>query len=178
MRPRAIGLAAALLAAVLVPAAAISQGKKSNEIPAAARKEGMAQAPAVVQAAGISCQVSDARLIGEDKKNKTKYFEVACGQGAMGFVLQSPEGGTPTAFSCIEANTPPEAGKEPSAPCMLPANADPKAALQPLLKTAGVECLPEKARGIGQTKSNTYMEVACQGGSGYILLASVRFDSY
>jgi hypothetical protein len=172
-----LGLAVALLAALLVPAAAISQGKKSNEIPAAARKEGMAQAPAVVQAAGISCQVSDARLIGEDKKNKTKYFEVACGQGAMGFVLQSPEGGTPTAFSCIEANTPPEAGKEPSAPCMLPANADPKAALQPLLKTAGVECLPEKARGIGQTKSNTYMEVACQGGSGYILLASVPFDS-
>ncbi|HZZ34394.1 MAG TPA: hypothetical protein VFE03_01620 [Caulobacteraceae bacterium] len=177
MTPRAFGLAMAMLAALLVPAAAVSQGKKSEEIPAAARKEGMAQAPAVVQAAGIPCQVQDARLIGEDKKSKTKYFEVACGQGAMGFVLQSPAEGTPTAFTCIEANTSPEPGKEPSAPCKLPGNADPKAVLQPLMKAAGVDCLPEKARGIGQTKSNTYMEVACQGGSGYVVLGSVPFDS-
>ena len=175
--PRSFGLALALMAALLVPAAAISQAKKGQEVPEAARKAGMAAAPAVVQAAGIPCQVSDARLIGEDKKSKTKYYEVACGAGAMGFVLQAPEGATPTAFSCIEANTPPSPDKPPSAPCMLPANSDPKAVLQPLLKQAGVECLPQQARGIGQTKSNTFMEVACQGGAGYIVLGSVPFDS-
>ena len=175
--PRAFGLVMALLATLLVPAAAISQGKKEAAIPEAARKAGQAQAPAVVQAAGIPCQISDARLVGEDKKSKTKYFEVACGAGAMGFVLQAPEGGTPTAFTCIEANTPPAGAKEPSAPCMLAGNADPKTVLQSMMKTAKVDCLPEKARGIGQTKSNTYMEVACQGGAGYILLGSVPFDS-
>ena len=175
--PKAIGLAMAMVAAMLVPAAAVSQGKKAAEIPAAARKAGMAQAPAVVQAAPISCQVEDARLIGEDKKSKTSYYEVACGTGQMGYVLQKPAEGPVTAYSCIEANTPPAPGQAPSAPCILPANSDPKAVLQPLIKAAGADCIPEQARGIGQTKSNTYMEVSCQGGGGYILLASAPFDS-
>lgn len=175
--PKAIGLAMAMIAALLVPAAAVSQGKKAAEIPAAARKSGMAQAPAVVQAAGLSCQVADARLIGEDKKSKTSYFEVACGAGQMGYVLQKPAEGSITAYSCVEANTPPAPGQAPSAPCMLPGNADPKAVLQPLIKAAGADCIPEQVRGIGQTKTNTYMEVACQGGTGYILLAPVPFDS-
>lgn len=175
--PRAFGLAMALLAALLVPAAAVSEAKKPPAIPEAARKAGMAQAPAVVQAAGIPCQVSDARLIGEDSKNKTNYYEVACGAGAMGFVLQAPTGGTPMVFTCIEANTPPAPGKPPSAPCMLPGNSDPKAVLQPMLKQAGVECLPAEVRGVGQTKTSSYMEVACQGGVGYIVVGSAPFDS-
>ncbi|MDZ4370716.1 MAG: hypothetical protein U1C74_04755 [Phenylobacterium sp.] len=174
--PKVAGLAMALVAAMLVPAAAVSQAKKPASIPEAARKAGMAQAPAVVQAAGVGCVVSDARLIGEDKKSKTSYFEVACAPGSMGYVLQKPAEGEVTAYSCIEANTPPAPGQEPSAPCMLPGNSDPKVALQPLLKSAGVECLPEQARGIGQTKTSTYVEVACQGGSGYILVASAPFD--
>jgi len=174
--PKAVGLAMAMAAALLVPAAAVSQGKKPARIPEAARKTGMAQAPAVVQAAGLTCEVSDARLIGEDKKAKTSYFEVACAPGSMGYVLQKPAEGEVGVFSCVEANTPPAPGQAPSAPCLLPGNADPKLALQPLLKTAGVECLPEQARGIGQTKTNTYVEVACQGGSGYIVVASAPFD--
>lgn len=174
--PKAIGLAMAMIASLLVPAAAVSQAKKPAAIPEAARKSGMAQAPAVVQTAGLSCQVSDARLIGEDKKSKTSYYEVACGTGQMGYVLQKPAEGAITAYSCVEANTPPAPGQAPSAPCLLPGNSDPKAVLQPLLKAAGAECIPEQVRGIGQTKTSTYMEVACQGGAGYIVLASVPFD--
>jgi len=176
--PKAIGLAMALIAAMLVPAAAVSQSKKAAApaVSEAARKQGMAEAPAVITAANLPCQLSDARKIGEDKKTKTAYYEIACGTGSMGYVLQAPAGAAPTVYSCIEANTPPAPGQPPSAPCMLPSNSDPKAVLAPLMKTAGVECLPEQARGIGQTKSNTYVEVACQGGAGYILLASVPFD--
>ncbi|MGA0608170.1 hypothetical protein ACO2Q0_19435 [Phenylobacterium sp. VNQ135] len=175
--PKAIGLVAALAALVLVPAAAVSQGKKDAEIPAAARKSGMAEAPAIVQAAGLGCNVSDARKIGEDKKTKTGYYEVACGAGNMGFVLQAPAGAAPTVFTCIEANTPPGPDQKPSAPCLLPENADPKASLAPLIQKSGVQCLPEQARGIGQTKTNTYIEVACQGGEGYIVSASAPFDA-
>lgn len=174
--PKAIGLAMAMVAALLVPAAAVSQGKKAAEIPEAARKAGMAQAPAVVQSAGLSCQVSDARLIGEDKKNKTSYYEVACGTGQMGYVMQKPAEGPITAYSCVEANTPPAPGQAPSAPCLLPSNSDPKAVLQPLLKAAGADCIPQQARGIGQTKTNSYLEVACQGGQGYVVVASAPFD--
>jgi len=172
-----MGLALAVACAALGPATAISQGKKPAPIPEASRKKGMADAPAVVQTAGLSCQVSDARLIGEDKKSKTSYYEVACGTGQMGYVLQKPAEGAVTSYSCVEANTPPAPGQPPSAPCLLPGNSDPKAVLQPLIKAAGADCIPEQARGIGQTKTNTYMEVACQGGTGYILMASAPFDS-
>ncbi len=180
--PRAIGagavaLVVALMAALTMPTMAVSQKKAPPAVSDAARKAGMAKAPAVVQGAGLPCQISDARLIGEDKKAKTAYYEVACGTGAMGYVLSAAEAGPVTAYSCIEANTPPAPGQPPSAPCMLPGNDNPKALLQPLLKTAGMDCIPEQARGIGQTKSNTYVEVACQGGAGYILVASVPFDT-
>ena len=125
--PRAIGLALALMAAFMVPASAISQGKKAPPaVSEAARKAGMAQAPAVVTAVGVPCQVADARLIGEDKKTKTSYFEVACGAGAMGYVLQNPAGGTPTAFSCIEANTPPAPASRRRRPACCPATTIPR----------------------------------------------------
>lgn len=173
----AIALVMALMTALTIPATAMSQKKAAPAVSDAARKAGMARAPAVVQAAAIPCPLSDARLIGEDKKAKSAYFEVACGPGAMGYVLQVPAEGAVVAYSCIEANTPPAPGQPPSAPCMLPGNENPKALLQPMLKAAGMDCIPEQARGIGQTKANTYVEIACQGGAGYILVASVPFST-
>ncbi|MDB5453869.1 MAG: hypothetical protein JWO33_2447 [Caulobacteraceae bacterium] len=188
MRPRAIGLLVALAAAVLMPAAAMSQGKKAAApaVSEAQRKQGMADTPALMQSAGISCQVSDARFIGKQGGGKPKkgeaatpessYYEVACQQG-MGFIVQAAAGATPTAFTCIEANTVAEGQKAAALPCILPGNADPKAVLTPLLAKAGAACVPEKTRGIGQSKTGTYMEVACQGGTGYIVVTSAPFDS-
>lgn len=175
--PKAIGLLMVLLAATLTPAAAVSQKKgAAPAVTEAARKAGMAEAPAVLTAANVPCQLSDARKIGEDKKTKTAYYEVACAPGTMGYVLQAPAGAPTTVYSCIEANTPPAPGQPPSAPCLLSGNADPKAVLATMVKTAGFDCVPEQARGIGQTKTSTYVEVSCQGGSGYIVVASVPFD--
>ncbi|HEY5676607.1 MAG TPA: hypothetical protein VIR81_07480, partial [Myxococcales bacterium] len=141
---------------------------------------GMAEAPAVVQAAGLGCQVSDARFIGRAPDPKTRadtgYYEVACGS-SMGYVLQAPKGGQPSAFSCIElVPQPGERTKEGALSCVLPGNSDPKAQLAPLLAKAGVQCTPDKARGIGQTKTNTFVEVACQGGAGYVVIASAPLD--
>ncbi|HEY8616747.1 hypothetical protein [Phenylobacterium sp.] len=180
MRSKAFGLAAALVAAVLVPAAALSQAKKGGgEISEAQRKQGMAEAPALVQTLGLACNVTDARFVGkqEDKKAKTStsFYEVACQQG-MGFVVQAPAGGAPTAFTCIEANTVPEGGKEAALPCKLPANSDPKSVLTPMIQKAGAACTPERVRGIGQGKTQTFIEVACQGGEGYVVIASAPFD--
>jgi hypothetical protein len=178
--PRGFGLAVALCAAILAPVAVMSAPKEAG-VSEQARKQGMAEAPAVVQAAGLPCQVTDARLVGKvgaDKKKGTPaqtFYEVAC-QGGMGFLLQANEGGPTTSYSCIEADFPPD-GSKPSAPCMLPGNMNPLAALQPALQKAGVQCLPEKARGVGQTKTSTYMEVACQGGTGFIMVTSAPFDA-
>ncbi|WP_304163995.1 hypothetical protein [Phenylobacterium aquaticum] len=153
----------------------MSAPKAAPAVSEAARKQGMAEAPAVAQAAGITCQVTDARFVGKATDAKTKiatsYYEVDCDQG-LGFVLSSAAGAKPTAFTCIEADTPQPDGKPSALPCVLPGNADPKADLAPLLAKAGVQCTPEAARGIGQSPSNTFLEVACSGGSGYVLQAA------
>ena len=173
MKRVAIGLATAALALALGTVTAVSASKKEEAALAAARTAGMAQAPAVAQAAGIACQVTDARLVGKMKDPKTKaetsFYEIDCDRG-VGFVLQAPPAGVkPTAFSCIEANSPQPDGKPPSLPCKLPGNANPLTDLAPLLTKAGLNCTPDGARGIGQTSKNTFLEDSCQGGSGYVL---------
>jgi hypothetical protein len=172
MKRLVLGLATASLALVLGTAVAVSASKKEEAALAAARTQGMAEAPAVAQAAGIACQVTDARFVGKmvDPKSKaaTNFYEVDCDRG-VGFVLQAPPGVKPTAFSCIEANSTQPDGKPPSLPCKLPGNANPLADLAPLLAKASVSCTPDAARGIGQTAKSTFLEVSCQGGTGYVL---------
>ncbi|MER8125042.1 hypothetical protein ABS198_22415, partial [Acinetobacter baumannii] len=69
----------------------------------------MAEAPALAKAAGVACNVTDARFVGKvsDKKAKTNtnFYEIDCDQG-VGFIVQAVEGGATSTFSCIEANTP------------------------------------------------------------------------
>lgn len=179
MRPIGWGVAVALFAAVLAPVAVMAAKPAAPAVSPEQHKQGMAEAPAVVQAAGLPCQVSDARFIGkqEDKKAKTStsFYEVAC-SGSMGYILQSQQGGTASAFTCVEADSPTPDGKPASLPCVLPGNSDPKAQLTPVLTKAGIACTPDKVRGIGQSKTQTFMEVSCQGGSGYVLIASAPFD--
>ncbi|RAK56748.1 hypothetical protein [Phenylobacterium deserti] len=180
MRPKKLGLIAALAAVALAPAVVHSAQKQQAAVTDADRKAGMAAAPALVQTAGVPCQVSDARLIGknEDKKAKTSttFYEVAC-SGQMGFVLQAPQGGAPSAFNCLESSAEATPGQESALKCKLPANSDPKAGLAPAIAKAGVPCTLENARALGQTKTNSIFEVACQGGAGYVLLTSAPFDA-
>jgi hypothetical protein len=179
MKPFGIGLAAALALVAFAPAA-VSQSKKGEEITEKARTQGMAEAPALAQAAGVRCQITDARFIGkvDDKKAKTStnYYEVDCDQG-LGFLVHAPAGGTPSVFTCVEANAPGPDGKQSSLACKLPGNADPKSDMRPLLAAAKVQCTPEEVRGIGQTSTNTFFEVQCQGTpQGYVLKTSAPAD--
>jgi hypothetical protein len=181
MRPIGWGLAVALFAAVLAPLA-VYTAATGAEISKSQREQGMKEAPAVVQSAGLGCQVSDARFIakGNDPKTKTavSYYEVACGQGQMGYILAASATAPPQIYSCIEVAPPAgQKAKEGSLSCGLPANADPKASLGPLLSKAGVACTPTNARGIGQTHTNTLIEVSCQSGEGYIVIASAPLDA-
>ena len=182
MRPIRLGLLAALIVAIAAPSMAFAaSAPKPPPIDAGKRKQGMADAPALLQALGMSCQLTDARLIGvipPDKKTGSlgsSLYEVACGQGGMGYLLQTTAA-APNAYSCLEANFPNDPAAKPATPCMLPGNADPKAALAPMLTKAKVTCPVDKVRGIGQTKPNTLIEVACVGGSGYIVTGSVPLD--
>ncbi|WP_394761315.1 hypothetical protein [Phenylobacterium sp.] len=190
MRPMRLGLLAALIIAVMAPTAALAQRLPKAggvtmpppaKVTADARKQGMADAPALVGTAGVPCQVTDARLVGKvaaDKKTGSlgsSLYEVAC-QGGMGYLLQSSATGA-TAFSCIEANNPADPATKPANPCILPANLDPMTAMAPLLAKAKINCAPDKVRGIGQTKTSTLIEVSCPGGSGYVLTGSAPLDT-
>ncbi|MEI9889717.1 MAG: hypothetical protein WDN45_02900 [Caulobacteraceae bacterium] len=115
--------------------------------------QSMADAPALVQATGLKCDVTDAMLLGvgdetiNGKKFKSSFYEIACGQGGLGYVFKSVPGGDPQFFDCLSlkmaadkaAAEAPKTGAKPAAKgaqtsntcAALPANADPKAGLKP-----------------------------------------------
>ena len=174
MRAIGIGLAAALAVAALATGVMSAAPVKKDAVTDAQRKQGMAEAPAIAQAAGIDCKVTDARFVGKNTDPKTKastsYYEIDCDQGE-GFILAASVGVKTTAFTCAEANFPPD-GKPQGLTCALPGNADPKADMMPLLAKGGVTtCTPDAVRGIGQSATATFIEVSCAAGGGYILQA-------
>ena len=178
MRPFAIGLAAALALGALVPAAVISAPKESKDKPAIdakAREAGMKEAPPLMQAANSGCTVTDARLIGADKKSNTSYYEVAC-QDSIGFAVIAKKDTAPQVFTCLESNNPAPDGKPSALACILPGNADPKAGLKPFIAKAGAACDIQNARAIGAGAKNAYFEVACKGGAGYIVQTSAPIN--
>ena len=176
MRPFAIGLTAALAVAVLVPAAVLSAPKDAKPAAAAvdakSRETGMKEAPPLMAQTTIACQVSDARLIGADKKTSTSYYEVACQEG-MGYAIVAKKDAAPQAFNCLETGQVGADGKESGLKCLLPANVDPKQGLKPYLAKASAACDLQNARAIGTGNNNSFFEVACKGGAGYIVQVPV-----
>ena len=146
------------------------------------RDQGMKEAPAVIQQAAVDCTVSDAYLMGngeatvDGKKVKTSIYEVACGTG-MGYVVQSTPGGTPQSYDCLtmkdSADKAIAAKQKPGPVCNLPANADPKQGLVPLLTKAGVNCgTISAARWMGSSPAEkiSLYETICSNGGGYVLM--------
>ncbi|MBV8684411.1 MAG: hypothetical protein JO111_16160 [Caulobacteraceae bacterium] len=184
MRRIGWGLVAALIFAIAAPAASWAAPKAAAPAAAAitkdARDKGTAAAPGLISAAGISCDVADARLIGEGSDPKTKekqtLYELACKNNEGMLVMK--KGDTVQAYSCLQADQPGPDGKPSTTQCMLPANADPKAQLVPYLQKAGLtSCTPDKARAIGQNATNTFFEVACANNmGGYILETTAPMD--
>ena len=179
MRPIAIGLTAVLALAALIPAAVISAPKEKDKpaaVDAKAREAGMKAAPDIAKAAGITCTVTDARLVGQDKKAGADYYEVACQEG-LGFALVTAKDAAPKSYSCLETAQLAADGKPSALACILPANANPKAGLAPYLAKANTTCDIQNARAIGAGAKNTYFEVACKGTAGYIVTTSSPVNS-
>jgi hypothetical protein len=183
MRPIGIGLAAALILAVVTPAALMATAAQAAKAPAPAitkeaRAKGMTDAPGLITGAGLDCQLADARFIGvsDDAKThtKTSFYEVAC-TGSEGIIVAektAKEGKTFDYLSCMETADPGPDGKPNSLTCMLPGNADPKAGLAPFIAKSGAPCAVAKARGLGHNPDVGVFELACQDGSGLILRTS------
>ncbi len=178
MRPIGIGLAIALIAAVLTPSAVLAAKPATPPAPQVTkeqREKGMKEAPALVVAGGLDCQLADARYVGSNVDAKTKartdFFEMAC-TGAEGLVAaKSPTG--IVAYTCLETAEGPD-GKPTSLACLLPGNADPKAGVAPFVAKGGVtNCVVDKAHSLGRSPTNVVFEVACQNGKGYVIIAAV-----
>src|ERR1700760_4884618 len=64
-------------------------------------------APALVQAGGLKCDVTDAYLLGtaDQKANgktfKSSFYEIACGQGGLGYIFNSTANGNPQFYDCL-----------------------------------------------------------------------------
>ncbi|MDQ0465998.1 hypothetical protein QO010_003791 [Caulobacter ginsengisoli] len=186
MRLIGIGLAVALAIGVSAPNVAMAAKPKApvaGAIDPAMHKKGQDDVPALLLKAGVSCTMADARMIGNEADKKTKavikaYYEVAC-QNAMGLVLVT-DAATPDkigVFPCLEANKPAADGKPSQLACILPGNADQMPYVQALAQKGGMACPVTKVRYIGANASNSFMEVACADGAGYILAASVPPDA-
>jgi hypothetical protein len=141
-------------------------------------------APALVQAAGLKCDVTDAYQLGTNdetvngKKLKTSFYEIACGQGGLGYIFKSSPSGDNAFFDCISLRMSAEQAvankQKPGNTCgMLTANANPNAGLQPWLAQAGVPCAAvTKAawKGASPTEKINVFEAACAEG-GYLITA-------
>ena len=139
--------------------------KPSAPADAAAAAAGMAAAPAMIATAGVPCTLTGARQIGV--VNKIVAVEAACQEG-LGFVLVQG-GAVVSVADCISAQASATLNKNPALSCMLPVNANPTAALQPLLTRAKVGCVPAKAVYLGESATALSYEIQCQSGSGALL---------
>ncbi|HEX7758483.1 MAG TPA: hypothetical protein VF459_03210 [Caulobacteraceae bacterium] len=181
MRPIGIGLAIALIAAVLTPSAVLAA--KPAAAPAVSKEQrdkGMKEAPAAVTASGAECQIADARYVGGNADPKTKaktdFYEVAC-TGGEGLVV-SKTATAAVAYTCLETGEGPD-GKPTTLACLLPGNADPKAGVAPYIAKGGVtDCTVDKARALGRSATSVVFEVACHNGNGYVVIAAapLRLD--
>jgi hypothetical protein len=172
---RIVGWAIAVMVALASPSFALAASKDAAPaISKEARAKGMADAPALLQAAGSDCQLADARFLGEanDPKTKSKVtlYEVAC-TGSEGLLVEkNSTAPAPELFTCMEAKSAAEGGNKTANQCMLPANNDPAAGILPFIAKSGVTCTPDKIRALGHSTSNVFFELAChEGPPGYIL---------
>jgi hypothetical protein len=179
------GIAAAVILAMFATSGVtVAQGKKKEKEAAAApgviaqkdRDRGMAEAPALAKAAGLTCNVTEARFILTDAKNKTNYFEIACDQG-FGFVVeQNPAKPAAGLFPCVNLEDKVDAGggKMVDSPlkCRLAGNGNLNGQVASYMTKAGKTCTPSGFRYIGNNATKTFIEVACGTGVGYVLETS------
>jgi hypothetical protein len=134
----------------------------------------------LVSAIQLSCNVTDAALIGRGKSNAdgriidVNAYEVACSNRA-GYIIVSQGLQKPVAMSCFAANArhAAGAGKDESADlyCELAANKDVKVMAASLMATAGTACAVSDFRwfGLNAASQTDYSEVACADGEGFLL---------
>ncbi len=139
------------------------------------RAKGMAEAPALIQEAGLNCRLSDARWIAATPAGRRRlghsWYEIAC-VGDLGYILEKPSIGAARAATCLEMSVPTPRGRRNDLRCILPENLDPRIGLAPYIARTGEDCPPERVREIGHSDTQTAFELACRDGDGFIMTTS------
>jgi hypothetical protein len=106
--------------------------------------------------------------MGEDKKAGDKYYEVACNEG-MGFAMIAKKDRRSAGLYLpgIEPTGRGRQGRRPGLPAA--GQRQPRREAGPYVQKAGVTCDIENTRAIGSGAKNSFFEVACKGGAGYIV---------
>ncbi len=186
MRPIIIGLIAAMMAATLPAAALAAIGPKAAapkgpDISADQKAAGMKAAPKLIVAAGLPCDLAEARFIGQAPDAKTKqpvkYYEVGC-KGSLGYIIVDNGPKTPPVWEvCPKVDRYDKlTGKPYPGACWLPENQDDAAQVAPFVAKTSTPCVVSKARGIGHSDTAAYFEVACSDGRGYVIQTSAPPD--
>lgn len=175
LRYKTPAFAAALSLALLAPTFADAQTRGRQDpvpdrrTPSAA--ETLTGARGAVAAAGVACEVSEARWLGRNASNDTTLYEVAC-QTGPGFLIN--DGEPPQVLNCLAgaASAAMLRAEDPDAQvgaqCELAANADAIAALTPAARAASISCTIDEAAWIGRTTGGQdRYEIGCAGADGY-----------
>jgi hypothetical protein len=147
--------------------------------------QSMQDAPALVQAAGLKCDVTDAYQlgVGDEKVNgktlKSSFYEIACGQGGLGYIFKEIQGGDSQFFDCLSLQMAADKAvadkQKPGNTCgLLAANKDPKSGLLPLLAQGGVNCgSVTKGAWLGASPADkvAVFEASCSNGGGYLIVS-------
>ncbi len=139
---------------------------------AATPEENKAAAQALLAAAGVGCQVSEATLLGVTAEQHSTY-EVICAEGPGYLAVNSTP---PQTFNCLELAGQAETSRlrDPEADvgqqCTLPVNLDPVPVLTAYARAAGVDCTVDQGAAIGKsTAGSVIFEIGCADRDGYWL---------
>lgn len=133
----------------------------------------MAEAQAVLTAAGNNCTATEAAALGQDEQRQ-KVYEVACALGTgPGYIMvaKAPPA-QPELIDCVLLAGQAERARaaNPAAEvdtCKLPGNQNPLAVISTYAQAAGVSCSIDQGIAIGKNNGHEVYEVGCNGADGY-----------
>lgn len=130
----------------------------------------VATAQALATSANLSCQVSEATLLGKTDA-KDDLYEIAC-TGGTGYLLQSSN--PPVSYDCLllaaTADQLKARGEEvpEGSVCNLPANQNSLSVITAYAREAGVPCQIDAGKVVGTASDGSLVyEVGCPGADGY-----------
>ena len=131
----------------------------------------MMAAQRIANAAGVTCQVVEANVIGQTTDRQRVTYEAACARGP-GFILVNSI--PPEARDCVllaaqaEAERAANPNADVGAQCAIAQNKDVARAVAGYAAEAGIACTVDEGAPLGRTAENTLIyEVGCAGLDGY-----------